>query len=264
MRRHFLLIVALLTILFGMVVEVPTSRAVSPNIQIYSDNYRNLLDKYRLQYDRTTVALQQYANLKTLASQEEAVQTMRDFLLIRDDVIVTHLNLLGEVLHDRTTLDPQQQASASALLDSEKTALIAHRSRSDVAVDRIKADQEAEWFSKEQARLLMVADRMQSLIGIGKDEEAIKALESVKSHLDTWISSASMSETQRVEKRRGSDELGRTIEAAKTHVANAKIYYAQTVKNDTTSQIYGYIRPDLLAAYTQVQRGVEFAKELSQ
>lgn len=238
--------------------------AVSPNIAIYEDQYRTQLEKYRIQSDQTTIALTQYSNLKTLASQEEAVQAMRSFLLIRADVVTTHLNVLTEILSDRTTLDPAWTASVSALLDDQKTQLASHRARSDIAVDRIKADDEAVWFLKDQMKLLVVADRTQSMIAMGRVQEAINALESTKGHIDAWIASASMSETARVEKRRGSDELGRTLEASKKSLDDTKMFYTQTTLGTSTALAYPRIRPTLLKAYTQVTRGVEFAKELTQ
>ncbi len=238
--------------------------AQSPNVAIYTDQYRQQLEKYRLQSDSTSIAITQYTNLKTLAAQEEAVKSMRDFLLIRADVITTHLNLLNEVLADRQSLDGAWVASGSALLAQQKADIASHRARSDIAVDRIKADQEALWFQTNQKPLLLSADRAQSLIGIGRVGESIMALETIKSHVDTWIADTAMSETSRVEKRRGSDELGRTIQSAKQNLDDAKQVYADADRNSSSALNYEQIRPKLLSAYTNVIRGVGFAKELTQ
>ncbi len=264
MRRYSRSLAVISIVLLLTVLPIPTALAANPNIAIYADQYRTQLEKYRLQYDKSVVSLQQYANLKTLASQEEAVQSMRDFLLIRTDVVDTHLSVLSEILSDRTTLEPSWSASASALLASSKTDLSSHRARSDIAVDRIRADAEAVWFQKAQTPLYLAADRAQSMIALGRVEEAIAALVTTKERIDVWISTASMSETQRVEKRRGSDELGRTITSAKQSVSDAKGFYRQITVGSSTALAYPRIRPTLLNAYTQVVRGAGFAKELTQ
>lgn len=262
-RKSVVFATLITTLLLSRMVANPVL-AVSPNIAIYSDQYRSRLEKYRLQNDKTVVSLQQYANLRTLASQEEAVQSMRDFLLIRADVVTAHLDILSETLGDRSTIDPAWSASASALLVQAKAGLAEHHARSDIAVDRIKADAEAVWFQKDQTTLFMAADRTQSMIGMGRVEEAVAALETTKQKIDAWIATASMSETQRVEKRRGSDELGRTIAAAQQSIADAKGFYKQITIGSSTALAYPRVRPTLVNAYTHVVRGVGFAKELTQ
>lgn len=262
-----LLPTALLTgfLLTGVVVlGASPARATDPNIQIAATNYRNVLERYRLQYDKTQISLQQYTSLHTLASQEEAVQTMREYLLVRSDTVTEYLDVLARTLADRQGLDTVWVASGSALLEGQKAQLAGHRARSDIAIDRIRADQEAVWFTSNQSSALAAADRAQSLIGMGKVIESITALQDVKTRIDTWIQATQMSETMRIEKRRGSDELGRTIDAARSELTNASIQYLQTTKDSDKTLIYAQIRPSILAAYTRVQRGVQFAKELTQ
>ncbi len=256
----------LTTFLLAGVVVLGASPALAadPNIQIAASNYRNVLEGYRLQYDKTQISLQQYTSLHTLASQEEAVQTMREYLLVRSDTVSAYLDVLARTLGDRQGLDPVWVASGSALLETQKAQVAAHRARSDIAIDRIRADQEAVWFTSDQASLISAADRAQSLISMGKVIESITALQEVKTRIDTWIQATPMSETMRIEKRRGSDELGRTIDAARTELLSASMQYLQTTKSSDTAVVYTQIRPAILAAYTRVQRGVQFAKELTQ
>jgi hypothetical protein len=226
--------------------------------------YRQQLSTYRASFDTTSVSLQQYANLRTLASQEEAVQAMRNFLLIRSDVLSTHFSILGQSLSDQKLDDPLWVASVSGKISTTLEDLKQHHSRSDIAVDRIRADQEALWLIGQEPRMKAVADRAQCLIGIGKVKQATAYLETVKQKVDDWIASAPISETQRVEKRRGSDELGRTIEESKATLDIVLKLYAQNGLSDDSSLVYPQIRANIITSYTSLVRGIDFAKELTQ
>lgn len=240
------------------------AKAVNPNLPILTAQYARALETYRSQTEKTSLSLAQYKNLKTLASQEEAVLTMRDFLLVRSDVMTSHMTILQTVLSDRTRLNPDWVASSSARLETDKRELAAHRSRSDVAVDRIKADEEALWFSGKQVQFGITADRFAALNAIGHTQEAIDSLQTVKTKIDAWLTTANMSETQRVEKRRGSDELGRTITSAQATLDGIKSQYERQSRTDSTSLMYPQLRPTILSSYASVMRGVEYAKELTQ
>lgn len=225
--------------------------------------YREQLSTYRASYDTTSVSLQQYANLKTLASQEEAVQAMRNFLLIRSDVLSTHFSILAQSLAEQKLDDPLWVASVSGRISSTMEELKQHHSRSDIAVDRIRADQEAQWLLLQEPRIKAVADRAQCLIGIGKVKQATAYLETVKQKIDDWIASAPISETKRVEKRRGSDELGRTIADSKATLDIVLKMYTQNGVSDDSSLVYPQIRANIIASYGSLMRGIDFAKELT-
>lgn len=226
--------------------------------------YRQKLSTYRTSYDRVFVALQQYTSLGTLSAQEEAVNAMREFLLIRTEVLTTHLDILSGELGGQELLDADLKASSSALLLSSGDSLVGHHDRSTVAVDRIRADQEALWLSTQEPLIRSSADRAQSLIGIGKTLQAIAYLETVKQKIDTWIASSPMSESQKTEKRRGSDELGRTIGEAKSSIDNVRAAYRQGTQGGQNTLIYPQLRTGILSSYASVRRGVEFAQELTQ
>lgn len=245
---------------FGL---VGSGYAQSDAIGYYSSKYKEDLEKYRQASDVVSIALTQYANLKTLSSQEEAVQAMRNFLLIRADAVSAHLALVREVLVSRPAVNPEWTATVSGQLEKELADLSAHHTRSDVAVDRIRADQEALWFQTSEKKMLIASDRAACLIAMGRARESIVALESVKQKIDRWISIADMSETQKVEKKRGSDELGRAIVAAQSTLAQAQDLYRQNAVNSFDVALYPRLRPVVLASYTQVLRGVEYAKELT-
>lgn len=238
--------------------------AQNPNISFYSSKYKENLDIYRTQSEQMTIALQQYTKLQTLSSQEEAVRAMRDFLLIRSDVVTSHFNLLQAILGDRSTVNPEWMASSSGLLEKQLGELASHHSRADVAVDRIRADQEAVWFLQNEKPLILTSDRAVCLIGMGRVAESIVALEQVKKDIDAWIDTASMSETQKVEKRRGSDELGRAIASAQSSLTQAEALFVQNTESSSDVAFYPRLRPVLLTSYTHVLRGVEYAKELTQ
>jgi hypothetical protein len=240
------------------------ARAVNPNIPILMSQYARLLETYRSQTDKVTLSLAQYKNLSTLASQEEAVHDMRDFLLVRSDVISAHMTILQTVLSDRTSLNADWVASGAAKIETDKRELTLHRSRSDVAVDRIKADEEALWFLNKQKQFTMSADRAACLNAIGHTQEAIDSLQTIKVKIDTWLTTATMSETQRVEKQRGSDELGRTIAIAQSTLDGAKTQYERQSRTDSASLLYPQLRPTVLSSYASVMRGVQYAKELTQ
>lgn len=237
---------------------------MAQDIRLLEEQYRRQLEQYRAQQEAFLISLQQYTTLKTLASQEEAVRSFRNLQFTRIDLVTNYLQRLEQNLEQRGLLDPLAKSSVSGMLSADLRALGEHRSRVDVAIDRIKIDQEAVWFASQEPTLLSHTDRALSLIAIGRMQEGIAALGRAKNAVDQWIESEAMSETERVERRRGSDELGRSILAVQTQVAAALVVYNRAASSESSVQVYPEIRSILSQGYIALAQGIAFATELTQ
>lgn len=251
------------SLFFLAVLSVGISSVFAGNEQMISQ-YKTQMEQYRASYDAVSLGLAQYTNLKTLASQESAVRSLREFLLIRNDVVRTYFEIASEQL---SQFPPSNQEWVADGLTRQKELAVAlqlHRTQSDVATDRIAVDEQLSWFFSQERNIRVVADRIQTLTAIGKVSGALADLESIHTHIAEWISKNSPNESVRIEEQRGNDEIARTIDRSRSLLLEAESIYSKTVQQQSDTLIYAQIQPKLIDAYAQIQTGVAFAKELTQ
>ncbi len=260
----FLIITGLLLAISPRVVLAQSESVFGPEYPVLEGQYRNLLEVYRTKRELYTVSVQQYYNLKTLASQEEAVRIGRDLFLTRVDVTLIYLNMLSQALSNRQTIDVQRRNEILGRLTLTMDELKTHRTRVDIATDRLKVDEEALWFSQRQKDYLKLVDLAQSLIKIGRMQESLDEVTQAKERIKNWVQFAPISETRRVEKRRGIDELERTLTAVADSLIGANALYEEYSTRSTTETKGSEISETLSKGYIKLLQGISFAKELSQ
>lgn len=255
-----LLSLFLLTAL-GVVSVRAQENLIGPVVTLPAD-YRQLLEVYRTKKERFTVSLQQYYTLKTLASQEEVVQVARDLFLTRADVVLVYNGILRGQLLTQDTLEPLKRDTVISRLDEIDTEIKEHRRRVDIAVDRLKVDEEGVWFGSKEKSFIQATDEAGSLIKIGELQKSVRALEQMRDTIVSFYQQAMISETRKVEKQRGIDELNRTIMAVKDSIDSAIANYDKQQEQNSSGFRGGEISSILSDGYIRLLQGIEFAKEL--
>lgn len=263
---------ALLCSLIAFLIALPTSvvtaqEAVSATpLPVLSDlktQYRRALDEYRVKEDQFSIASQQYYALKTLAAQEEAVRATREVNIARVDTILIYIQTL------RATLDTNQgiEISRKNVLQTQFTLLVdslkRHRSRVEIANNRIQIEQENIFMQNQQDQIAALCYQALSLIKIGLIQSALDQLVLTQTTVNEYISTAAISETVRTEKQRGSDEVTRSIDTIKLTIATATQVYDEGSERPDSSLFRG-VQDALVPAYSNLTQAGEFIKELAQ
>src|SRR5258708_5877951 len=262
--------VLFLSFLIAILVCFPTPKASAqtvpsatplPNLIDLKLQYRQALDDERNKEDQFNIASQQYYALRTLASQEEAVRAGREVDLARVDTILIYIQTL------RTTLDTNQgielsrkntlQTQFSLLVD----ALKRHRSRVEIATNRIQIEQENVFMEGEQDQISALCYLALSLIKIGAIQNSLDQLIITQSNVNDYIASANVSETVRTEKQRGSDEVTRSSESIKQTISKAMDVYDTGLEHPDSS-LFRAIQETLGPGFSGLTQAAEFIKEL--
>ncbi|MBP9700187.1 hypothetical protein KBD71_02800 [Candidatus Woesebacteria bacterium] len=230
---------------------------------VTSQDYRNLIEKYRLQQDQFSIASSSYYSLKTFAAQEEAVQSGRDLFLTRANVLISYYLGLSETLIAQSTLNQANKEALNAQLVSVLEKLGQHRARVDIATDRVRLAQETAWMKTEEKELLLISDRASALIRIGQLQNAFNQLKDVRNHIQAVIQASPMSETKRVEKFRGIEEIDRNLVSAESQLAQANLLYTDSVTRSSNAGVNNQVSDQLSGAFIKMLASISFALELA-
>lgn len=230
---------------------------------VTSQDYRSLIEKYRLQQDQFSIASSSYYSLKTFAAQEEAVQSGRDLFLTRANVLISYYLGLQETLGAQSTLNQTNKDALNVQLTGVLEKLQQHRARVDIATDRVRLDQETTWMKSEEKELLLISDRASALIRIGQLQNAFNQLKEVRDHIQSVIQASPMSETKRVEKFRGIEEIDRNLESAQSQLAQANLLYTDSVSRSSNAGVNAQVSDQLSGAFIKMLASISFALELA-
>jgi hypothetical protein len=262
MRRVFVSLSAV-----GIAVVMTTPFALAQNAMIplatLKASYKQSLDVYRSSEDQFYIASQQYYQLRTLSSQSEAVKAARQVMLNRADTLLVYLQMLQTALATNPGIEITRRNAVDNQITLLVDALKRHRSRVEIATDRIIIEQEAAFMDATQPTFTQVSYQALSLIKIGAVQAAVDQLTLAQSALVSYISTAPISETNRTEKERGNDEITRSLTEMKNTITDALLAYDQSVDNTDSSSFHS-IQQTLGTAYGNLTQNLEYIKELSQ
>lgn len=224
--------------------------------------YRQSLDTYRTSEEQFFISAQQYYQLRTLASQDEAVKAARLVMLNRVDTLVLYLQMLNTALNTNSGIEMGRAKVVSEQISNLIDNLKQHRSRLEIATDRVMIEQEANFMDQMQSQITKAAYQALSLIKIGGMQAAIDHLEVTQSKLDDYISTLKVSETVRTEKQRGSQEITRSIADMKVVIADSLTNYDRMLSNSDSSSFHS-LQQNLNKAYASLTQTLEFIKELA-
>lgn len=226
--------------------------------------YKKSLDEYRMKEEQYSIALQQYYSLRTLASQEEAVKATRDVMLARVDTLLLYIQSLQTVLKTQQGVELSRRDNLLSQLDLLVETLKRHRSRTEIATDRITIENEAVFMESQQVLIQQQSYSALALIKIGLIQAALDQLSVAKTALDAYISTANVSETVRIEKQRGSEEITRTITSIQESISTAILTYDENQESTSDDGGFREIQTTLTKGYAGLTQSLEYVKELSQ
>lgn len=258
MRRVSLALVVSLLVVSGSV-----AYAQDPSLTALKNTYKRSLDEYRVKEDLFFVASQQYNALKTLAAQEEAVRTAREVMQVRADAMLSYYQALQASLDATPGVELSRKAAFTNQLSLFIETIKAHRSRLEIATDRLVIEKEATFFESQESQALLNAYQGLSLLKMGQLQTTLDRMAVVKEQVDKAIAdNTTISETTRTEKERGSAEVARTIQTATEQLQKTMSEYDKSASNTDASSFH-QIQSKLSTTYGVLTQGVEFLQELA-
>lgn len=251
-------------VLFLSATAVFAQDAAHPaELELTRKTYVDTLDQYRNKEQKFFVIREQYKQLQTLASLEDAVTASKDVQIARIDTLLAYFNTLQLYVNDLKGADLQKKMDISGRLQQVILELGIAKQHVQKATDRIALDKLSTTYESRNSAYVSVAYATLSLIRIANMQTATDQLGLLSSQVFETIQASSPSANVMSEKQRGYDELARNIGTIKEFITKAMNRYDSNLGNDFTQSSYSQLVDILGSGFTKLKQGESFIKELA-
>jgi hypothetical protein len=239
--------------------EALTQPSVEAELEALRITYRSQLEAYRDQERQHSIAKEQYAQLKTLASLEAAVVTTRQVLITRAEVLDTYLTILRLTLQAQPGIDVSRKERLLIELDSLRQSLGQHKAQVEQVNERIALAQVAQEFTPLGASIETKSYHVQSVIALGRLQTVFDKSLSLSSRMKEQ----SLSETSTIQqsrRERAFSETERTADSIRQQLI-ANELEVQKEEGYSRSQ-YTRFSGNLGSVYANVSQFVSYLEEI--
>lgn len=245
--------------------DVPTTKGTKA---IYEDKVIELnkqylaeVEAYRRSEQNFKVLKQQYANLNTLKSLEEATVATKQAMYERSRVLTTYLEIVYFTLLDTGGINLQAKDTEVKALERQIEEMRAHTQIIEKASSRDDVNQLRDEFKLLQPELEDASYRSMSLISLGRHQTVYDQSVLIIEDLNSELLTATISSLQRSKLERAFTETDRNLESAKASIDKIVAYYDREDKLFNKQQ-HQRILKDLGGIYAQLSQVLFYLEEL--
>ena len=229
------------------------------------DLYKNQLEVYRTDQQAYQIARQQYYQLQTLISLEEAVKTTRKVMLSRTEVLYTYLQMLRLTLQQTQGIEfglKQNQINklTQLLIDFKQ-----HHVEVDSAVDRSSITKTVADFVALQKRFQDVSFQTLTLISYGRVQSVYDKTVSVESEIKQHVEQNETDALRLSEKQRAFVQIENTFTYTSSLLKQVLTNLEANLNPQKGQQYFGgglEVSDNLSKAYGGVSRSLSFLQEV--
>lgn len=237
-----------------------TNPVVKTQIQELKEQYRVQLLAYRDNERQYTIAKEQYLQLKTLRSLEEAVQSARKVMLSRIQVLTTYISLLKQTLLETKGIDLKLKGEHIATIDLLLDEMTAHRRAIEKAADRTDVNALVDSFDKLQPEIETSAFKSLTLITYGNMRSVYDKTLSVRNEVQQNIEQNETDALKLSEKKRGFEEISRNLQDVETALGKVEEQMTDE-KAEFSSTTYSEVVTGLSSVYGGLSRSISYLHE---
>jgi len=228
-----------------------------------NDTYRGQLSEYRLAERNFLIARDQYNQLQTLASINEVVESARTVMSLRNQVLITYLDLLRINLIAAEGVEISLKQLVLERLETQRKWLQAHQQALAATSDREQFNRLSDTFIDQTENLIAVSQQTVSLLSLGKLQNVFDRL--VLFNQSLVIEEASVSGKQAGSNialtERALRETERLNQSLATLLQTNWSNLDVGLKEDSISGFYGNLSKALDPIYTDLNKLVAFLQE---
>lgn len=223
--------------------------------------YFGQLEAYRNQEQNYLVAVNQYHQLNTLASQEVAVSETRQLLSLRADVFLTYIEILDEMLNQGKGIPIENKAPERVVLSLLREKVLTHKNAVLASQDRFALDAEAANFLATYKELESHTYYTLSLIKVGDMQVAFDKSKVVRDAVKSYVDAQPLSTAVKAEKERGFAEIERNLQATEILFTPIKKDVFKPTQTTTLGD-YTLLSSELNPVYSQINQIYTFLQEV--
>lgn len=225
------------------------------------NTYHGQLTQYRDDERNYTIAREQYAQLQTLASLEEAVKGTRKVMISRATLLETYYQMLLLSMDSATGVEVPLKNDQLQLLDSVYKGIKAHRANVEKASDRTSIDAMELEFAELARPIQLTAYRTLMMIAYGRAQSLYDNTLVVSRDFASQIDEEEKNPLVLAEKWRGFEEIGRTLRETDAQLKELE----GTLKGDDksfTESTYNRFTENLQEVYGSLSRTITYLDEI--
>lgn len=183
---------------------------VAPIDQQYN-TYRGLLEQYRADEREFQLLRQQYYQLQTLSSLEEAVQATRLVYLSRQDVLITFLEIAIREVQQAPGIEENERGVVLSELQSVLSKLRDLRRGMDQVKNREDAARMSAEFEAVRPQVAVLFQRSVLLVRIGRAKAIFAQSRNTQASIEAVVEAAGLPELRFAEKKRAVAEIDKLV-----------------------------------------------------
>ncbi len=233
-------------------------------IEISRNDYVQKLNDYRAKESQFFVATEQYKQIQTLASLENAVKASKDVQLARIDTLTAYFQALRETMLALKGAELTKKSIQVNRLQDVLVELGIMRVQIDKGQDRIALDKTSLQYESRNLAYVATAYSALSLIKVSNIQSATDQLGLLTAQVFDQLQTSSPSASVLSEKQRGYDELSRTITDIKTVLFGVmKRLEDLDQQNSFNLSTYSQIVDTLGQSFSKLRLAQSFLKEFA-
>ena len=266
-----LLLITLITFLFATVVpvfaqqvpepvkndEVVARQELDDEIEKIKESYRGELTEYRDAEKEFTIAKDQYQQLQTLASINKVTEAARKVFTLRDQVLITYLNLQRNNIYAAEGIELSLKELVISRIEVEGRWLVDHKNRVETMLDRSQFNSLADEFTAKEDDFKEVSDQAAMILGLGNLQDVFDRLVLVRK--DIFDIEAKSSTADRT---RASKETDRLLSEVKAQLEEIWIELGENIQENKAGGFASNSVKTFDPVYANLNKTVSFLEEL--
>jgi len=261
-RPEFFICLVCLLVLPLVVPSVSIAQAQTQSQVVYlqlKQTYRQQLDDYRTADRQYQISVEQYRQLKTLAALEDAVQQTHVTMKLRNEVLVSYLQLLQIQLQEATGVNLDQKTRMLQALMADIENLKQFRQKLGPEADRGQVNQLASEFAELAKPLESDAYRVQTMLVIGKLQTIYDKSLIVRTEIEQ--EALQKQDIHKAERERASQEIKSNLLEVKLLIDEINVETARLDSDFSRSSFSGQ-QGELTQIYAGLAQNLSYLQEL--
>lgn len=237
--------------------EVVQRETLEKEINDLKEIYRGQLSDYRDAEKAFTIARDQYHQLQTLASINDATESSRKVFVLRDDVLMTYFQLLRTSIIAADGIEVSLKEVVVKRLEMQVLWLIDHKKRVEQMQDRTQFNALADEVIEKADVFTEISLQSTSILALGKLQDVYDRLVVVRKDISDVEAKSSTAD-----RSRNSKETDKMINAVKGTIETTWVNLGEDVREDNVTSFSSNLVKTLEPIYSGLNKTVSFLQEL--
>lgn len=245
-------------------VATSTPQATPAEIEAATTRYFSAVETYRLEENRYSLARDQYYQLNTLASQDEAIRRSREVLRARADVLQAYFSYLRLILQNTKGIDLDDKAAADQRLQLWQEELESYVQQIPLLTDRQQVNAAFDLLNTRSDEIQSSAYGTLVLIKIGEIQTATDTAGILHQRTkDAVENSTTLSAAQAEISQRGLAEIVTLLQRANNNTFTLiEDYREQRTRDNFSESSYRSFQTNAEFSYLQLRQILDYLREI--